>query len=176
MPLHVTMTFLTCRPPAHVRWRHTVGSTWSVQSVDKIVNKTCHSKSFFGAIRTAAPSPFEKCSAVVNASDPCWIRGFYEAVLGPEASRSYNWKIGGLPLEDIIRFWEAPFESDDPEKGGCPALPVPPVSSGIGQDSREFAGITGGPKLSPRQQRWQDFSKRWYKGTLATDPTVENVD
>mmetsp|Transcript_31898 Transcript_31898/g.83431 ORF Transcript_31898/g.83431 Transcript_31898/m.83431 type:complete len:132 (-) Transcript_31898:424-819(-) len=98
-------------------------------------------QSFYGAIRAASPDSFANCSAVINTTDPCWIRGFYEAVLGPDAgtpctNRSipippynlYNctFTIGGLPYKDVKSYWEAPFDSDDPTKGGCPALPVPP--------------------------------------------------
>ena len=102
--------------------------TWRVESVDKIVNRTCHSDSFFGAVQKASPEPFENCTRSVrpNATDPCWVRGFYTAVLGPDAAKATGWKVAGLPLEEIIRMWEAPFASSDPAKGGCPALPVPP--------------------------------------------------
>ena len=101
--------------------------TWKLVSVDKIVNRTCHSDSFFGAVQNASPQYFENCTASArpNATDPCWIRGFYTAVLGPDASRPIGWKVGGLPMEELMRMWEAPFTSDDPTKGGCPALSTP---------------------------------------------------
>ena len=63
--------------------------TWAVEKVDKIVNATCHSNSFFGSVMKAAPTCFtDKCgpSPSPNASDPCFIRCFYEAVLGPDAA------------------------------------------------------------------------------------------
>merc|ERR1719401_946561 len=60
---------------------HPAGSancTWRVKSIDKIVNSTCHSDSFFSAVQRAAPGAFSKCStAKPNATDPCWVRGFY---------------------------------------------------------------------------------------------------
>lgn len=104
--------------------------TWEVKSIDKIVNATCHTESFLGAVQTAAPSCFLNCSSspAPNASDPCWIRCFYEAVLGPDAAKPFAWKVAGLPLEDLIKFWSAPFESDEPARGGCPGLPIPPLA------------------------------------------------
>ena len=107
--------------------------TWAVKTVDKIVNASCHSDSFFGAVQRAAPQWFRACASGggpavprPNTSDPCWVRGFYRAVLGPEAAKPKGWSIGGLPLDQILSYWTAPFESDDPAKGGCPGLPIPP--------------------------------------------------
>lgn len=118
--------------------------TWRVRSVDKVVNSSCHTKSFFNAIRRAAPEPFVNCSVRVNASDPCWARGFYEAVLGPDSGTPcttksvpyypyhvYNctYAIGGIPLDDVVKMWTAPFESDREIDGGCPGLPIPPKAT-----------------------------------------------
>jgi len=135
--------------------------TWSLQSVEKIVNATCHSDSFFGSVQRAAPEPFAACGgagAKPNASDPCWIRAFYTAVLGPDAGKPYGWKVAGLPIGDLIEFWESPFASDDPAKGGCPGLPVPPMSTILKQAEQRYVS----PVRSARQRRWQDFTRRWF--------------
>jgi hypothetical protein len=121
--------------------------TWEVQSIDKIVNRTCHSNSFFGAVQAAAPEPFKPChgggKTPPNATDPCWIRGFYTAVLGPNAATPTNWSVAGLPLADLVRYWSAPFDSDDPAKGGCPGLPIPPDAAA------RHHSIGGAAKSSP---------------------------
>jgi len=159
--------------------------TWRLRSVDKIVNATCHTNSFFGAVKAASPSElFANCSAAVNATDPCWVRGFYQAVMGPDAGTPctethlpyppwhvYNctYSIGGLPVKDLVHYWTAPFESDDPSVGGCPALPVPPDAKAsveaqlkAAADRRSAADASAPPLLSPRQRRWQQFSQGWF--------------
>jgi len=138
--------------------------TWDVLSVDKIVNKTCHSDSFFGAVQKAAPQPFANCSksARPNATDPCWVRGFYEAVLGPNAGKRIGWNVTGLPLDDLIAFWSAPFESDDPARGGCPPLLVPPKSTWGDLPTLQKGGAA--LELSPRQRRWSAFARDWARG------------
>ena len=145
--------------------------TWSVKSVDKIVSKRCHSTSFFGAVQAARPACFDGCpSSTVNASDPCYVRCFYEAVLGPTAGRPFGKVEGGLPLEEVLRFWKRPFGSDDPEEGGCPALPVPPLDA-AGSGAAGGAIPSAAQQLSPaaerpsrRQQRWRAFTAKWAVG------------
>ena len=146
----------------------TTNCTWSVVSVDKIVNKTCHSDSFFGAVQAAAPAAFANCTSHSrpNASDPCWVRGFYTAVLGPDAAKQYGWKVGGLPLDDLIRWWTAPFESDDPKKGGCPGLPIPP-RGGEPPARKAFTRALGA-----RHQRSDAFWRRFAgeaEGTVSSE-------
>ena len=46
-------------------------------------------------------------------------------VLGPNADVPGG-ALGGMPVSDLLAAWNAPFESTDPQKSGCPALPVPP--------------------------------------------------
>mmetsp|Transcript_63364 Transcript_63364/g.147609 ORF Transcript_63364/g.147609 Transcript_63364/m.147609 type:complete len:321 (+) Transcript_63364:58-1020(+) len=97
--------------------------TWQVTSVDKIVNKTCHSSSFIGAVETYNRTCFEGCGPVRNVSSPCWVRCFYTAVLGPDAGKPGG-KVAGIPLDSLVQAWTAPFQSDDPARGGCPELPI----------------------------------------------------
>ena len=129
--------------------------TWSLKSVEKIVSKKCHDDSFFGQIQAAAPTCFDdECGGgAANATDPCWIRCFYRAVLGPDADKP-DGKVAGLPLDQLLGFWRKPFESDEASEGGCPALPVPPP--GPPPAPRPFE------PLSRRQRRWREFAAKWY--------------
>ena len=129
--------------------------TWSLKSVEKIVSKKCHDDSFFGQIQAAAPTCFDdECGGgAANATDPCWIRCFYRAVLGPDADKP-DGKVAGLPLDQLLGFWRKPFESDETSEGGCPALPVPPP--GPPPAPRPFE------PLSRRQRRWREFAAKWY--------------
>jgi len=142
--------------------------TWSVKTVEKIVSKACHTNSFFGAVRSARPACFNKCAsssaATVNASDPCIVRCFYEAVLGPTAGRPFGKVEGGLALSHVLEFWKRPFESSDPSQGGCPALPVPPRSTW--QQGSLFPAATH--RLTRRQERWRAFTARWASGNWAS--------
>ena len=117
--------------------------TWKVEAVNKIVNGTCHSDSFFGSVQRAAPQYFSNCTggglSKPNATDPCWVRGFYTAVLGPDAAKPWRWKVAGLPIEDLIKWWTAPFESEDPTKGGCPGLPIPPAGAAAEEEDADEA-------------------------------------
>tara|TARA_B110001452_G_scaffold211127_1_gene181595 strand:- start:513 stop:1553 length:1041 start_codon:yes stop_codon:yes gene_type:complete len=141
--------------------------TWSVKAIEKIVNKTCHADSFFGAIQAAAPSCFSECaSPKVNSSDPCWVRCFYSAVLGPNAGKPFGKVGGGLPLEQVLGYWRRPFESDDPAQGGCPGLPVPSLEEAERTAEVEAAGRDEKRvRLSQRQKQWRTFSSsgahRW---------------
>lgn len=141
--------------------------TWKTLSVEKIVNSTCHSDSFFGAVQRASPPEyFANCTgggtAKPNATDPCWIRGFYTGVLGPDAAKSRGWKIGGIPLADLISYWEAPFASDDPAKGGCPALPIPPRDAWLRKDAGGMVEDEEPSIMTVRQRRKRDFLRWWY--------------
>ena len=142
--------------------------TWQVTKVDKIVNATCHANSFLGAVQKAAPKCFEdKCGAgpthKPNASDPCWIRCFYEGVLGPDASKPFGWKIAGIPIDDLLSYWSAPFESEDPSKGGCPGLPIPTMDEAYAQAAEAQAGdmLVDG-RDAARERRSASFMKRWF--------------
>ena len=78
--------------------------TWSLKSVEKIVSKKCHDDSFFSQIQAAAPTCFDdECGGgAPNATDPCWIRCFYRAVLGPDADK-LDGKVAGLSLDRAAR-------------------------------------------------------------------------
>jgi hypothetical protein len=114
--------------------------TWSLKSVDKIVAKACHAASLFGSVSRARPEPFASCGGPVNASDACWVRGFYEAVLGPTAGKPFGKVEGGLPLEDVLGFWSLPFASDDPAQGGCPGLPIPSITEVVEYPQAQQSG------------------------------------
>jgi hypothetical protein len=64
-----------------------------------------------------------------NTTDPRWITAFYNATLGPNAALPGG-AVAGMPLSQLVGAWMAPFESSDPTKGGCPALPIPSQVSG----------------------------------------------
>lgn len=97
--------------------------TWNVVSVEKIVDKKCHDQSLWGSVRKVDPAGcFDNCGSIINTTDPCFIRCFFETVLGPDAGQPHG-AVAGMPLDDLIAAWDRPFASDDASQGGCPGLP-----------------------------------------------------
>jgi hypothetical protein len=99
-----------------------------VSSIEKVINKTCHDASLWGAVKKAdTTNCFAGCgSGALNTTDPCYIRCFYSTVLGPFAGKAGG-EVTGMPLADLVSAFDAPFESEDPANGGCPGLPIPPL-------------------------------------------------
>eukprot|EP00933_Yihiella_yeosuensis_P055909 TRINITY_DN54869_c0_g1_i1.p1 TRINITY_DN54869_c0_g1~~TRINITY_DN54869_c0_g1_i1.p1 ORF type:complete len:347 (+),score=28.84 TRINITY_DN54869_c0_g1_i1:51-1043(+) len=97
--------------------------TWRVRSVDKIINKTCHANSFFRTVEARDQTCFDDCGTVRNTTSECWTRCFYSTVLGVDAGKPGG-AVTGIPMDDLVHAWEAPFRTDDPLLGGCPGLPT----------------------------------------------------
>jgi hypothetical protein len=95
--------------------------TWRVAEVVKRVNKTCSDNVIYTMVEANNPSCFNACGKPRNIKSPCWINCFYDTVLGPEAA--YSPTFSGIPVADLLNAWSLPFASEDPSKGGCPALP-----------------------------------------------------
>jgi len=91
---------------------------WRVASVDKIVERSCHTRVFGAEVGKAAPACFDACGdQKANTSSPCWVDCFYEAALGPDAGKPGGTG-GGLPTEALVAAWEKPFLPE--AEGGCP--------------------------------------------------------
>ena len=84
-----------------------------------MVNKTCHGDVFFSAVESRGRPCFDACGPR-NTTSPCWARCFYETALGPEAGKRLT-PNAGMPLQDLIEAWSAPFKSDV-----CPNLEPEP--------------------------------------------------
>ena len=57
------------------------GCTWRVASVERIIQKRCHNRLFFGAVEARGGACFAGCGADArNASSPCWTDCFYKTV------------------------------------------------------------------------------------------------
>ena len=102
--------------------------TWKVAKEVKRVNKTCSDSSFYDALETYDATndkcwPTAACATGVarNRSQPCWIKCFYNTVLGPDGGKPGG-AIAGMPRDQLLAAWESPFASTDGSKGGCPAL------------------------------------------------------
>ena len=99
--------------------------TWSVQKVLKRVNKTCSDNTINTVIETHGASIFQHYNASVgkhrNTSSTKWITSWYETVLGKDAGKP-NGTVSGLDLLILEKAWDAPFDSNDETKGGCPDL------------------------------------------------------
>ena len=73
---------------------------------------------------------FDACGAPRNTSSACWIGCFYRTILGAEGMLPTGaTNPGGMPYESLAAAWEAPFVSEDPAQGGCPAVAVNATAS-----------------------------------------------
>jgi len=103
-----------------------VDCAWRVGEVQKTVNNTCLLDRVYGAIEGYAPTAncFAQCTAGAgagrNASDPCWVRCTYAAVLGPGGGSPAG-NITGMPLSDIEAGWNLAF-AKGADEGGCDAV------------------------------------------------------
>ena len=82
-------------------------------------------------VESVGSTCFRDCGAKTgnarrNVSSPCWIKCFYDAVLGPSGSKpGYdNSTAAGMTTAEIQAAWAAPFQSEDASRGGCPAMPL----------------------------------------------------
>jgi len=101
-------------------WYSTLGggynSTWRVAGNVKRINKTCSEESMYTTVEAAdKASCFQSCGAKIgpmrNTSNTCWIRCFYDTVLG-DHSDSYLWKpTGGFSSAQLLSLWESPFDT-----------------------------------------------------------------
>lgn len=103
---------------------------WRVESVLKVVNKSCSDEIVNSAIEEYDRSHdgcFERCpdyspGAFRNTSKPCWIYCFFAATMGAQMLMPGG-SLGGMPIADLDKIYEKPFLPV--ELGGCP--PVEPV-------------------------------------------------
>ena len=108
--------------------------SWRLLETVKRVTKTCSDDSIYRYIEgrdssgcfSACPQPLG--GARRNTSDECWVRCLFVTVLGP-ASGGDNPMATGLSREEMLEAWGRPFASDDPNRGGCPALALPPAAA-----------------------------------------------
>lgn len=101
------------------------GCTWRVAQAVKRVNKSCSDNRIYDRLEAADKSGcFDHCGTVRNTSSDCWIGCFYQTLLGPHTDQPRA-NVAGVPQEMLLEAWRAPFESDDPQQGGCPPLPIP---------------------------------------------------
>jgi len=92
--------------------------TWRVVSVDKIVQRECHTKVFGEVVAATAPACFDACGMQkTNTSSPCWVDCFYKAALGPDAGKPGG-AVTGMSTDTLVAAWVKPFLPV--ENGGCP--------------------------------------------------------
>lgn len=86
--------------------------TWRVAGDVKRINKTCSDESIYSNVEAADKSGcFSGCGATRNTTSPCWIKCFYDTVLGPN-SDSYKWRPNtGFNKEQLAALWESPFKT-----------------------------------------------------------------
>jgi hypothetical protein len=74
------------------------------------------------AKKTAGGGCFAGCPQPTNSSSACWIKCYFDTLLGDGAGSRVVGNADGMSLESVRSAWEAPFSSDDLSKGGCPNI------------------------------------------------------
>ena len=98
------------------------GSDWRNATVLKAVSERCHRRRVEAAITAAGAPCFASCPQPANRSSACWIRCFFDTVLGPDSgTRLTRRPAAAMPLDALRAAWLRGFE--DPERGGCPPCP-----------------------------------------------------
>jgi hypothetical protein len=97
--------------------------SWRVAEVSKKISKNCSDASVDGAVMKTGAACFQGCPQPTNQSSVCWIRCFYQTVLGPGAGNSTTTSSDGMSLALLEDAWNRPFLSDDETKGGCKSIP-----------------------------------------------------
>lgn len=100
---------------------------WRVATVEKRVTQKCRNDKFFGAVEDVDKTCFDTCPKGPgpgrNATDACWIRCFYKAVLGQDGDKPINGTDPeGIALDTLNGMWAKAF--DDESAGGCPPLAI----------------------------------------------------
>eukprot|EP00041_Stephanoeca_diplocostata_P011510 m.190642 g.190642 ORF g.190642 m.190642 type:complete len:402 (+) comp18568_c0_seq2:161-1366(+) len=94
---------------------------WKVHGIRKRVEKTCVDASINKEVEMVGADCFGQCDQPHNTSSLCWIRCFFDTVLGPNSGNTTN-ATGGMPLADLENAWLKPFQPVS--QGGCPSWPT----------------------------------------------------
>lgn len=97
---------------------------WKVLSTTTIKEK-CLKNKLILSVEEKDPDCFRACGHR-NTTSSCWISCFFDNVLGPGARHNDTKPLGGIPVEQLEKYWNAAFM---PEKhGGCPQVDIPRFS------------------------------------------------
>jgi hypothetical protein len=74
------------------------------------------------AVNAASDGCFDGCAQPTNRSSACWVDCYFRTLLGNNSAHGVASPTDGISVAEVRTLWDAPFESDDPTKGGCPAI------------------------------------------------------
>ena len=89
-----------------------------VVSVDKIVQRSCHTRVFGEVVHAHGdPACLDACGdQKTNVTSPCWVDCFYKAALGPDSDKPGG-AVAGLSALELMQAWLKPFNPE--ADGGC---------------------------------------------------------
>eukprot|EP00035_Acanthoeca_spectabilis_P002609 m.88609 g.88609 ORF g.88609 m.88609 type:complete len:296 (+) comp11658_c0_seq1:82-969(+) len=99
-----------------------VPCSWRVVEVVKRVARTCSDAVQIAAVSSASSGCFDRCPQPTNQSSPCWVDCYFSTLLGPDSAHNISLPSAGMPITTIVAAWDAPFNSVDKSKGGCPSI------------------------------------------------------
>lgn len=116
---------------------------WSVKQVVKTVNASCVNDNFLKFLAKKAGSCLANCSSADRAdtTSSCFVTCVFKRMLGRSISFP-NVSHTGMSSAELVAPWLAGFDSEDPAKGGCPALKTDyDAASALPVDVPEPAGL-----------------------------------
>ncbi len=100
------------------------GTSWRNARIVKTVSAECHRANIVMSVKGRGATCFHACGAGSDdPSSPCWIRCFFDTLLGRGSNASLV-PVGGMDGAAIKAVWTAAF--DDVAAGGCPEYTTPP--------------------------------------------------
>lgn len=104
---------------------------WRVKSIVKTVNASCVNGNFLRSVAAKASRCLAGCTAAEreDATSSCYVTCIFQRLLGKSTSFP-NATHAGMSAAEMVAPWLAGFESEDPAKGGCPALKHDDVDAG----------------------------------------------
>ena len=138
----------------------TKGTYWRNATIVKTSNAACQAEHFDSFVEQQGATCFSTCPQPTNQSSACWVKCFFDTVLGPHADKTLKKpgnQTGALDIDKMASAWLSAFSSDEPSAGGCPPCPAtgpcPYKSSRTSLPSSSLSAITSPRLTSPRAYR-----------------------
>lgn len=98
--------------------------SWRIVETVKVISKKCQEDHVFGVVQQHGHECFDKCHQPLNRSTGCWTNCVYDTVFGKGSNHTAypSSATSGMDTATVIDAWLGPFETSDPDKGGCPNL------------------------------------------------------
>eukprot|EP00035_Acanthoeca_spectabilis_P006054 m.119968 g.119968 ORF g.119968 m.119968 type:complete len:410 (+) comp13328_c0_seq2:32-1261(+) len=95
---------------------------WRVVESVKTVQTNCQRANVYSVVEKNGAPCFSQCPSPTDNTTKCWVDCYFDTVLGTGSSTSITDPNAGMSVSTLRDAWTAAFNSEDPSKGGCPAV------------------------------------------------------